>query len=97
MQFRLSEYFRVPESPGCYAITNIYDDILYVGQSINLSQRMSQHLSNPRMTEPTNLGLGTWFYYELWPSSEINAIETRLLFNHKAVEGLLPPLNRIGP
>ena len=55
--FRLSDNLRVPQSPGCYAIANIYDDVLYIGQSSDLSRRMSEHLNNPRMTKPTILGL----------------------------------------
>lgn len=97
VQFRLSESIRVPEVSGCYALTNIYNNVMYIGQSVNLSQRMQQHLGDPRMTGNTPLGLANWFYYALYPSTEIIAIEDQLLFNFKAAEGQLPTLNRIGP
>lgn len=97
VQFRLSESIRVPEASGCYALANIRDDVLYIGQSVDLCRRMQNHLDTPRMTRTTSLGLAVWFYYGLWPSAEIDAVETQLLFQFKFVEGKLPPLNRVGP
>ena len=97
VQFRFSESARVPESSGCYTLANIHDDVLYIGQSVDLCRRMQDHLDTPRMTRPTSLGLAVWFYYGLWPSAEIDVIEAQLLFHFKAVEGKLPPLNRVGP
>ena len=97
VQFRLSENIRIPEASGCYILSNIYDDILYIGRSVNLCQRMQQHWDNPRMTARTSLGLATWFYYKMYDSDELDSVEQQLLFNFKAVEGRLPPLNRAGP
>ena len=95
--FRLSENLRVPEIAGCYILANIDDDILYIGQTIDVSKRMQQHLSDPRMIELTSMGLASWFYWGIWPTNEIRTVEERLLFNFKAIEGRLPPLNRTGP
>ena len=95
--FRLSESLRVPRKSGCYILASINDDVIYIGQSVNLCQRMQQHLDNPRMTAQTALGVASWFYFGLWPEREIADVETRLLFNFKATEGSLPPLNRMGP
>ena len=97
IRFRLSESIRVPETSGCYALANIYDDVLYIGRSVDLCRRMQDHLDTPRMTNPTSLGPAVWFYYGLWPSDEIDTIEAQLLFHFKAREGQLPPLNRVGP
>lgn len=97
IQFRLSESIRVPKTSGCYALANINDDVLYIGQSVDLCRRMQDHLDTPRMTQRTSLGLAVWFYYGLWPSDEIDAIEAQLLFHFKAREAQLPPLNRVGP
>lgn len=97
VQFRLSENIRVPEVSGCYILSNIYDDILYIGQSVNLRQRMQQHLDDPRMTARTSLGLATWFCYQRHDSDTLDSVEQQLLFSFKAVEGRLPPLNRVGP
>ena len=95
--FRLSETLRVPHKSGCYTLASINDDVIYIGKSVNLCQRMQQHLDNPRMTAQTALGVASWFYFGLWPEREIDAIETQLLLNFKATEGRLPPLNRMGP
>jgi len=97
VQFRLSEALRVPESSGCYALASIHDEVIYIGQSVNLNQRMQQHLDTSRMTQATSAGLAVWFYFGLLPPQKLNRIESQLLFNFKAVEGSLPPLNRKGP
>ena len=97
VQFRHSESVRVPSQSGCYVLTNIYDDILYIGKSVNLCARMQQHLDDSRMTSKTPLGLVSWFNYRLWKAGEINRIEIQLLFDFKALEGQLPTLNRVGP
>lgn len=95
--FRFSESSRVPEESGCYVLSNIYDEVLYVGQSVNLHQRMEQHLADDRMTGLTPLGLASWFSWRLVDSWELRPLETQLLLRFKAVEGARPPLNRIGP
>ena len=80
----------MPESSGCYALTNINDEVIYIGQSLNLNRRMQQHLDTSRMTKTTSAGLAVWFYYGLLPPEKIEGIELRLIFNFKAVEGKLP-------
>ena len=67
VQFRLSEALRIPDSPGCYSLANIYDEVIYIGQSVSLNQRMQQHLGSSRMTQATSAGLAVWFYYGLFP------------------------------
>ena len=95
--FRLSDSIRVSESSGCYALTNIYDDVLYIGQSENLQRRMEQHLADARMTTATQMGLPSWFYWVPVVHSELRPLESQLLLQFKATEGKLPPLNRVGP
>ena len=97
MQFRLSEVVRVPEASGCYVMTNIADDVIYVGESKNLNRRIQQHLCDRRMTGLTSLGLVNWFCFGLWPSTDIAVVEEKLLFNYRARHGRWPPLNRTGP
>ena len=81
VQFRLSEALRVPESSGCYVLTNINEEVIYIGQSLNLNRRMQQHLDTSRMTKTTSAGLAVWFYYGLLPPEKIEGIELRLIFN----------------
>jgi len=97
VQFRHSEFVRVPSHSGCYMLSNIYDEVLYVGKSKNLCVRMQQHLDDSRMTSNTSLGLVSWFNYRLWTPDEIDKMEMQLLFDFKAHEGQLPTLNRAGP
>lgn len=95
--FRLSESLSAPEQSGCYVLSNIYNDVLYVGQTSDLRRRMEQHLADDRMTDRTSLGLASWFSWRLVDSSELRSLEDRLLFRFKAAEGRLPLLNRVGP
>ena len=83
--------------PGCYMLTNIYDDIIYIGQTKHLSERMDQHLKDPRMTRPTKLGLVNWFAFWLRDEASLKSEEDQLLFRFKLLEGHLPELNRLGP
>ena len=95
--FRLSDSVRVPEIAGCYVLTNILGDVLYIGQSVNLHRRMEQHLVDARMTGTTRLGASSWFYWVSADDSELRPLENQLLLRFKAAEGALPPLNRVGP
>ena len=92
--FKLSEAVRVHEAPGCYVLSNFNDEVIYIGQSVNLFRRMQEHLNDPRMTAMTRLGFVSWFCYELWGRDEIADIESDMLFNYQQIEGRLPPLNR---
>ena len=84
-------------APGCYALTNIYDDVIYIGQSKHLSERMDQHLKDSRMAQVTKLGLASWFAFWLSDEATLKSEEDQLLFKFKLLEGHLPELNRLGP
>ena len=87
----------VPQTSGCYAFTNVYDDVLYVGQSTNLYRRFEQHLDDTRMDGNPTTGLTHWFYYFEVPEMELKRTEDALLARHKFHTTHLPPLNRAGP
>lgn len=97
VRFELSAALRVPTESGCYALANVYDDVLYIGLSEDLHRRFEQHLSNPRMTGLTSLGLAHSFYYFYVPVTDLKTTEDQLLSRYKFNEGQLPPLNRAGP
>ena len=78
-------------------ITNILDDVLYIGQTVSLLQRFAQHIDDPRMNGLTPLGLGHWFYYLPISPPNLNSTEMRLMSLYRFHNGSLPPLNRIGP
>ena len=58
ISFDLRLYAHAPVLPGCYILTNIYEDVLYVGQTLCLQRRMKEHLADRRMTQRTRMGLG---------------------------------------
>ena len=82
---------------GCYCFANIYDDVLYIGQTDCLQRRLGQHLDDPRMTSSTSLGLVSWFYYVEIPDQELRTTEQKLFGDYEFKEGTWPPLNRIRP
>lgn len=92
--FKLSEAIKVHASSGCYVLSSFSDEVIYIGQSVNLFRRMQEHLNNPRMTAMTRLGFVSWFCYELWGQDKIVDIESDMLFDYQQIEGCLPPLNR---
>lgn len=96
-RFNLSAAVYVPARSGCYAITNVYGDVLYIGQSIDLHRRFIEHLSDPRKTRLTTLGLAHWFYYLRLPATRIVATEDSLMVKFKFHEASLPILNKAGP
>lgn len=88
---------RVPAVAGVYALTNVYDQIAYVGESQDLRRRMLDHLNNPRMTRSTDSTLVHSFCFIVCDENEIKRKEQALLTAYKFHTGLLPPLNRAGP
>lgn len=87
----------VPARPGCYCLANIFDDILYVGQTKSLHRRMKEHLDDSRMTQRTDSGLPSWYYFAEFDETKIHQVEDQLLGEHIFREGTIPRLNRIGP
>lgn len=88
---------QVPISPGCYALANIYDDVLYIGQTVHLRRRMEDHRKDSRMNQRTALGVVSWFYYWDVPLENLSKVESQLLVKYKFRHGEWPPLNRTGP
>lgn len=104
VEFSRRELPRVPESPGCYALSNYRGDILYVGQTgqtesaaRTLRVRMGEHLDAPDKTAATTWGAAFWFHYLVAARPELNRIETGWVRQHEGVEGRMPPLNKRSP
>lgn len=96
-RFERRSEFDVVDSSGCYALANVNDEVLYVGQSTNLRRRFIQHLDDREKTGPTVGGLAHWFYFFEVPTSELKRTEDALLSRYKFLTTQLPPLNRVGP
>lgn len=97
VEFSRSRLARVPESPGCYALSNHPGDILYVGQATSLRERMDEHLKDPEKTGETKLGAAFWFHYVIAPPSRLRAIEIGWYHQQESAEGRSPPLNKRSP
>ena len=82
---------------GCYALANVSDEVLYIGQSANLRRRFIQHLDDRGKTGSTAKGPAHWFYYFKVPASGLKRTEDALLARYKFHTTQLPPLNRAGP
>lgn len=87
-----------PQTHGCYVIASIDEDILYIGQSVNIGERMASHLADTRKNKMTSEGIAYWLYYAICESNgELNALERGWVLQYRNREGRLPPLNKIMP
>ena len=62
----------VPSTSGIYMISNVSNDVIYVGKALDLCDRLTRHASG-RSEKSQCLerhGAAT-FQYELWPPSQI--------------------------
>lgn len=91
--FKFSIY--VPETSGCYVLSSIHRDVLYIGMTNNFLRRMEEHLRDLRMNQRTSLGFVAWFNYHQLEYELCYQTEQALLFQHKFKEGRIPILNRI--
>ena len=96
-RFALWDRNAITESSGCYALANVVDEVLYIGETNNLRRRFEQHRSDHRMNGNPTIGQTHWFYFFTCPESERTRTEDGLLSVHKFNTGSLPPLNRKGP
>jgi len=93
--FKLSQYNFIPTFSGCYVLTTFNDDILYIGQAVNLRRRFEQHLKNPEKTLPTETGKAISFFFLSWNKNEIGKLERTWLNIYENKHGTLPILNKI--
>ena len=83
---------------GCYALCNYEGTIMYIGQSLNLQNRMNQHLGDNEKTTTQSVGKIFWFYYSIVTNNQLlNQIEGSWVIQYKNKEGDIPILNKIMP
>ena len=87
----------LPETPGCYVLTNASSDIIYLGQAVNLRSRVAQHLDTARHREMTPLGRASLLSVLCLVDAplSLNAHERGWLNQCELCDGILPPLNKI--
>lgn len=83
----------VPDKSGCYVLTTFGGVILYVGQALNIRNRMNNHLDDPQKTAETPLGRAIFFYWLEYDN--IGMLERTWLNTHVEHEGAYPVLNKV--
>ena len=96
-RFALWDRNAVTKRSGCYALTNVVDEVIYIGETTDLRMRFEQHRADPRMDGIPAIGHAHWFYFFTCSEIELIRTEDSLLTKHKFSTGSLPPLNRKGP
>lgn len=95
----ISEPFRrnrerfIPAKPGCYALTTIERNVLYIGLTINLRRRVNEHLDSVAKTSLTSEGRAVFFYW--LETAEVNKVERTWMNIYLLAEGRLPVLNSV--
>jgi hypothetical protein len=91
--FRRSRERFIPERPGCYVLTTFEREILYLGLTINLRRRVSEHLDNTAKTQLTPHGRAVLVHW--LDTAEVNKVERTWMNIHLIEEGRLPILNSV--
>ena len=82
---------------GCYFLSNLDGEVLYIGQTIDLNRRFKEHTSDLRMASQTPLGKALWFEWVILAANTLELMESNYLAKYQAWHYALPPLNRAGP
>lgn len=90
--FRRSHVKFFPSQGGCYLLATFDEEILYIGLSVNLRNRIEQHLDNPEKTLLTSNGRAVIVHY--LESNEPERLERTWMNNAISIDGNLPILNK---
>lgn len=93
--FKRSEYTKIPTVAGCYVLSTFQNDILYIGQSLDLNRRFQEHLDYPEKTRPTDEGAAFWFHFLEYEAKRVGVLENTWLHTFEMTEGRLPTLNKV--
>jgi len=95
LEFSYEKRKFIPQKYGCYVLTNFNNEILYIGLSDNLFQRVQKHLDSHEKNDLTKYGRAYWYYYmELDNEKQIYSTERGWLNLYELKHGELPPLNK---
>ncbi len=95
VHFRHASFKFVPKEAGCYVLTTFDNDILYIGYSVNLNDRIKQHLDNPEKTNPTKEGKAIWFYFTTYDPQNLPKLERTWINHFVAMHGRFPIMNKV--
>ena len=91
--FRRSRERFIPSTSGCYVLSTLDNDVLYIGLAKNLRRRFNQHLDNEQKTNVTELGAVIFFHW--LETEDITKVERTWMNIHEQKEGKLPILNSV--
>jgi hypothetical protein len=83
----------VSEKSGCYVLTTFGNVVLYIGQALNIRNRMVNHLDTPEKTRENPEGRAIFFYWLEY--DDIGKLERTWLNTHVQHEGRYPILNKL--
>ncbi len=95
-RFEYPDLRRLPAEPGCYVLTTVGGVIIYIGQSINILNRVAQHFDDPNKQMPTPDGVAFWCHYLRTSKYNLDRLERGWLNAHVLCEGALPHFNKVG-
>ena len=98
VEFSYSTLQTAPNQSGCYALA-VYDGtILYIGKSVNIHNRMEQHLDKGDKGEHTPWGVAYWLYYKICSAYDLDNLENGWINVYMVKnKGNLPFFNKIRP
>ena len=94
--FDYTNVARLPNTPGCYVLTNASSDIVYLGQAVALRKRILQHLEAGRHRDLTPYGRASLLcILGIEDPVSLSAHERGWLNQCLLADGVLPPLNKV--
>ncbi len=93
--FTRSEFKKIPRVAGCYVLSTVEDDVLYIGQSDDVNRRFQEHLDNSEKTHPTADGKAFWFHFLEYDVKQIGSLEAAWIHQFETMVGRLPILNKV--
>jgi hypothetical protein len=95
VRFSLRDRKQVPPSSGCYALTSLEGDVLYVGLATNLSSRLCQHREDDSKRNPIRGVSAVWFYFTQVSRFNLRRVERGWMNQYMDQHAELPPLNKV--
>jgi hypothetical protein len=91
--FRRNSCIFVPQTRGCYVLTTFLNEVLYIGQAVDLRRRMTEHLDTPEKIRETPVGRAIFFHWLAY--EDIGMLERTWMNINIQHEGRLPVLNKV--
>lgn len=92
VRFDRAEIWQVPKDIGCYVLSDIHENILYIGQAVSLKNRVATHLG-----DLTKIRAFWLHYYLLENQYRLNWLERGWSSQYENAMGRLPSMNRVNP